>query len=39
LFFGGLIGAHVPEWTAEQNLQFFIRPYERHYANKIPNIY
>jgi hypothetical protein len=22
LFFGGLIGAHVPEWTAEQNLQF-----------------
>jgi len=22
LFFGGLIGVHVPEWTAEQNLQF-----------------
>jgi len=22
LFFGGLIGAHVPEWTAEDNLQF-----------------
>eukprot|EP01127_Copromyxa_protea_P013184 TRINITY_DN3520_c0_g1_i2.p1 TRINITY_DN3520_c0_g1~~TRINITY_DN3520_c0_g1_i2.p1 ORF type:complete len:521 (-),score=82.23 TRINITY_DN3520_c0_g1_i2:47-1609(-) len=22
LFFGGLIGAHVPEWTAEDNLKF-----------------
>eukprot|EP01123_Difflugia_compressa_P003829 TRINITY_DN15136_c0_g1_i1.p1 TRINITY_DN15136_c0_g1~~TRINITY_DN15136_c0_g1_i1.p1 ORF type:complete len:532 (-),score=102.84 TRINITY_DN15136_c0_g1_i1:26-1621(-) len=22
LFFGGLIGAHVPEWTADDNLQF-----------------
>jgi len=22
LFFGGLIGAHVPEWTAAENLQF-----------------
>jgi hypothetical protein len=22
LFFGGLIGAHVPEWTADENLQF-----------------
>jgi hypothetical protein len=22
LFFGGMIGAHVPEWTAEDNLQF-----------------
>jgi len=22
LFFGGLIGAHVPEWTASDNLQF-----------------
>lgn len=22
LFVGGLIGAHVPEWTAEDNLKF-----------------
>lgn len=32
LFFGGLIGAHVPEWTAEENLRFL----EDHMGVKMP---